>query len=254
MSTAVERQATILRNLHANGRVMVAELSDLLRVSEVTVRSDLDQLSRRGLLVRTHGGAVKTDLLVHDVPLFEKAKKHYDEKQRIGAVAASLVHEGEIVTLDSGSTTLAVAQHLKMKHNLTVITNSLAVANELSPISGIATILTGGSIRRESLSLVGPHAEATLREHFADKVFLGVDGFDVHAGLTTPNLDEARLNRMMLDMSREAIVVTDASKFGRRSMCRIAETERLQKVITDSAIPQADAEHLRSVGIEVIIA
>ncbi len=254
MASSVERQALILKNLHSNGKVVVTELSDLLQVSEVTVRNDLEQLSQKGMLVRTHGGAVKSDLLVHDIPLYEKAKKHQNEKERIAEVAAAMVDDGEVITIDSGSTTWELAKRLKSKRNLTIITNSLPIAGELSTVPGLEVIVSGGSVRRASLSIVGPHTEELLREHFASKLFLGVDAFDVHSGLTTPNLHEARVNRVMIDMAREVIVVADASKFGRRSMCLICETKRIHKVVTDRSIPKTDLEHLQAVGVEVIMA
>ncbi len=253
MAISVERHALILKHLHAEGKVLVTELSNLLQVSEVTVRSDLDQLSRKGLILRTHGGAVKSDLLVQDAPIFEKTKKHKSDKEHIAIAAAALVNDGETITIDSGSTTWELAKHLKPKRNLTIITNSLPIARELSLVPNLVVIVAGGSVRRESLSIVGPHTEALLREHFADKLFLGVDGFDVQSGLTTPNLDEARVNRLMIDMAREVIVVTDSSKFGRRSMCLIVPTKRIHKVITDAGIPQTDLETLQAMGIEVIV-
>jgi DeoR family transcriptional regulator of aga operon len=254
MASSVERQALILKNLHTNGKVVVAELRDLLQVSEVTVRSDLEQLSQKGMLVRTHGGAVKSDLLVHDIPLYEKTTKHQNEKERIATVAAALVEDGEVITIDSGSTTWELARRLKSKRRLTIITNSLPIAGELSTVPGIEVIVTGGSVRRDSLSIVGPHTEELLREHFASKLFLGVDAFDVNSGLTTPNLHEARVNRVMIDMAREVIVVADSSKFGRRSMCLICETKRIHKVVTDRGIPKTDLDHLQAVGVEVILA
>lgn len=253
MADAIERHSTILKRLHDNGRASVVDLSRLLQVSEVTIRNDLKELSERGLVQRTHGGAVKSGLYVYDVPLYKKTKQHRGEKQKIAAAAAALVNDGEIITLDSGSTTWEMAKLLKSKRQLTVITNSIPVASELSTAPNIQVIVSGGSVRRESLSLVGPHAEKLLREHFASKVFLGVDGFDVHSGLTTPNLDEAQVNRLMVAMSREVIAVTDSSKFGRRSMCLIVATKRIHKVITDSGIPKGDAEYLRASGIELII-
>jgi len=253
VASAIERHASILKNLNDSGRASVIELSRSLEVSEVTIRNDLNELSQKGLVQRTHGGAVKNDLFVYDVPLYEKTKQHRSEKQRIAAAAAALVNDGEIITIDSGSTTWELAKLLKSKRRLTVITNSIPIASELSTVPNLQVIVTGGSVRRESLSIVGPHSEVLLREHFANKVFLGVDGFDVHSGLTTPNLDEAHVNRLMVDMSREVIAVTDSSKFGRRSMCLIVPTKRIHKVITDSGIPKEDADYLQSIGIEVII-
>src|SRR5262245_3015783 len=152
MASSVERQALILKNLHTNGKVVVTELSDLLEVSEVTVRNDLEQLSQKGMLLRTHGGAVKSDLLVHDIPLYEKTKKYQNEKERIAEAAAAMVDDGEVLTIDSGSTTWELAKRLKSKRNLTVITNSLPIAGELSTVPGLEVIVTGGSVRRDSLS------------------------------------------------------------------------------------------------------
>lgn len=253
MTDAIERHSAILKCLHDDGRASVVELSRLLQVSEVTIRNDLKELSERGLVQRTHGGAVKSGLYVYDVPLYKKTKQRRGEKQKIAAAAVALVNDGEVITLDSGSTTWEMAKLLKSKRQLTVITNSIPVASELSTAPNIQVIVSGGSVRRESLSMVGPHAEMLLRGHFASKVFLGVDGFDVHSGLTTPNLDEAQVNRLMVDMSREVIAVTDSSKFGRRSMCLIVPTKRLHKVITDSGIPKGETEYLQSLGIEVIV-
>ena len=187
----------------------------------MTIRKDLENLHSEGLLQRSHGGAlpVRTGTLL-DPSLREKEKHHRKEKQRIGEAAAALVNEGECVILDSGTTTTAVARALRNRGRLTVITNAVNIAAELAGTS-IEVILTGGILRENSFSLVGPLAEETLGRLSADIFFLAVDGFDVHYGPTTPNLLEAKVNREMIKISRRTICVCDSSKFGRRSLSQI---------------------------------
>jgi len=162
------------------------------------------------------------------------------------------VAEGQVVILDSGTTTTAIARALRDFQNLTIITNAVNIAAELSG-STLEVILTGGNLRKNSFSLVGPIAEETLHRLNADILFLGVDGFDVQYGLSTPNLLEAKVNRAMMDASKVAVAVCDSSKFGKRSLSLIAPPSSLQNVITDRGIPKADLSALRKSGVEVTI-
>ena len=187
-----------------------------------------------------------------DPSLREKEKQHRIEKQRIAEAAAGLVKEGQSVVLDSGTTTTAVARALRRFHNLTVITNAVNIAAELAG-TPIEVILTGGTLRENSFSLVGPLAEDSLRHLSADILFLGVDGFDVHFGLTTPNVLEAKVNRVMMDMSRQAVVICDSSKFGRRSLSLIAPPASVHHMITDNRISKTDLRLLKEAGIEVTV-
>ena len=173
-----------------------------------------------------------------DFSLQEKEKLHRKEKERIGQAAAALIKEGESVVLDSGTTTRAVARALRERRQLTVITNAVNIAAELAGTS-IEVILTGGILREKSFSLVGPLAEETLRSLSADILFLAVDGIDVHFGLTTPNLLEARVNRVMVEISRRTVLVCDSSKFGRRSLSLIAPMSSIQQSLptTESRSP-----------------
>ena len=167
-----------------------------------------------GLVHRTHGGALPArEGALEDPTLREKEKLHRQEKLRIAEVAASLVKEGQVVILDSGTTTTAIARALRNFHNITIVTNALNIAAELTG-APVEVILTGGSLRKNSFSLVGPIAEETLRGLNADILFLGVDGFDVHYGLSTPNLLEAKVNRVMVGISKRTVAVCDSSKFG----------------------------------------
>jgi DeoR family transcriptional regulator of aga operon len=187
-----------------------------------------------------------------DPSLREKEELHREEKQRIGEAAAKLVKEGQSVVLDSGTTATATARALRDFRQLTVITNAVNIAAELAGTS-IEVILTGGVLREKSFSLVGPLAEETLRRLSADILLLAVDGFDVHFGLTTPNLLEARVNRVMMEIARRIVVISDSSKFGRRSLSLIAPPSAIHHTITDSRIPRSDLRALKQAGIEVTL-
>jgi DeoR family transcriptional regulator of aga operon len=248
-----ERQRAILELLRRDGRVVVVDLARQFHASQVTIRKDLDILHLKGQIHRTHGGALPArDGALEDPTLREKEKLHRKEKLQIAAAAARMVSEGQVVILDSGTTTTAIARALRNFQNLTIITNAANIAAELSG-SALEVILTGGSLRKNSFSLVGPLAEETLHKLHADILFLGVDGFDVQSGLSTPNLLEAKVNRAMIEISKVAVAVCDSSKFGKRSLSLIAPTSSLRHVITDSGIPKADLSALKKSGVEVTV-
>jgi len=257
MSTTVllneERRRAILVSLSRDGRVLVGDLARQFETSQVTIRKDLEILHAHGLLHRTHGGALPSrEGALLDPTVSEKEKLHRREKIRIAEAAAAMVQEGQVVILDSGTTTTAIARALRGFHNLTVVTNAVTIASELAGAE-VEVILTGGTLRRNSFSLVGPIAEDMLRRLNADILFLGVDGFDVHYGLSTPNLLEAKVNRIMVEISKKVVAVCDASKFGRRSLSQILPPSELHHVITDRGAPRSDIEVLMNAGIEVTL-
>jgi DeoR family transcriptional regulator, aga operon transcriptional repressor len=246
-----ERRRAILELINREGRVLVNELAKGFNTSQVTIRKDLEILHADGLLHRTHGGALPSrEGALADPTLREKEKLHRKEKLRIAEVAASMVNEGQVVILDSGTTTTAIARALRSFHNLTIVTNAVNIVSELSG-TDVEVIVTGGALRKNSFSLVGPIAEETLSKLSADILFLGVDGFDVNYGLSTPNLLEAKVNRVMVEVSKSTVAVCDSSKFGRRSLALIAPTIAMQHVITDNGIPKAELKTLRKAGIDV---
>jgi DeoR family transcriptional regulator, aga operon transcriptional repressor len=248
-----ERRRAILDLLTNQGRVLVAELSRKFETSQVTIRKDLEVLHAHGLVHRTHGGALPArEGAFEDPTLREKEKLHRQEKLRIAETAAARVKEGQVIILDSGTTTTAIARALRGFQNLTIITNAVNIAAELAG-TAVEVILTGGTLRKNSFSLVGPIAEETLHRLNADLLFLGVDGFDVHYGLSTPNLPEAKVNRVMVEISRRIVAVCDSSKFGRRSLSLISPTSVLQEVISDRAAPKSDLRVLKQAGIEVTL-
>ena len=232
---------------------MVSPLSRHFRISQVTIRKDLDLLQTQGRVHRTHGGALPAlESALEDPSLREKEKLHRKEKLQIAAAAAAMVREGQVVILDSGTTTTAIARALRRFERLTIVTNAVNISAELSG-SSLEVILTGGSLRKNSFSLVGPIAEETLRRLNADILFLGVDGIDVHYGLSTPNLLEAKVNRAMMDIARVTVAVCDSSKFGRRSLSSIAPLSAVHRLITDRAVPKADLGALKKTGVQVTL-
>lgn len=248
-----ERRQYILGLAQKHGRVLVDELSDSLGISLITIRKDLDHLQSRGVLHRTHGGALLPATgALSDPSLKEKESLHSIEKQRISAAAIELIQEGQCILLDSGTTTTAIAQSLKRFSRLTIITNAVNIAAELRG-TDFEVLLTGGSLRKNSFSLVGPLAEETLHDMHADILFLGVDGFDLEAGLTTPNVMESRVNRAMVKASSTTVVVCDSTKFNRRSLSKIVDASMIHHVITDSSLPKETADALRGMNIKVTL-
>jgi DeoR family transcriptional regulator of aga operon len=246
-----ERRREILELLQTDGRVLVSDLAKRFCTSLITIRKDLEVLHHQGELERTHGGALpmKTGAL-KDRSLQEKEGMHRREKLRIAEGAAHMVRQGQVIILDSGTTTTAIARACRRFKSLTIVTNATNIAAELAD-TPVEVILTGGVLRKNSFSLVGPLAEESLRKLSADLLFLGVDGFDVRYGLTTPNLLEARVNRAMAESARRTVVVCDASKFGRRCLSLILPTSAVHETITDKGISMHDLKALRKAHVEV---
>jgi len=248
-----ERRQHILSLIHRDGRVLVSELSESLGISPITIRKDLDQLEQQGMVQRTHGGALTLQSsTMMDPSLKDKQHHQIKEKHRIAAAAAKLVSKDQCILLDSGSTTTMVARALREFSNLTIVTNAVNIAAELSD-TNFEIILTGGILRKNSFSLVGPMAEDTLAQIQADILFLAVDGFDPKIGIMTPNVLESRVDRAMVKASRRVVAVCDSTKFNRSSMALIVPPAAVHTVITDDQISDAHAQTLRSAGIQLIV-
>jgi DeoR family transcriptional regulator of aga operon len=249
----LERHAKILELIDERGKVEVGELSRLFRISEVTVRNDLKDLHQRGLVRRAHGGAVRIATVSVDASLQVKAALRAEEKQRIGAAAASLIKDGDSVILDSGTTTQHIAKQIKDRKDLTVITNGINIAMELLGAKGVRLVLLGGMLRENSVSAVGHFAEDMLGQLSADKLFLAVDAFDLDFGLSTPNPEESKVNQAMVQIATETIMVADSSKFGKRSLSRIVPLGAIHKIITDTSLSMDIQSELRARGVELIL-
>jgi len=246
-----ERRRRICALLREEGRVTVDALAARFGTSQVTIRADLSRLESAGVLTRTHGGALSVPET--DQPLDVKQLQHHSEKLRIGEAAASLIQDGETLILDSGTTTAEIARRIRTLDlkAVNVITNALNIAALLIDVPSVRLIMPGGILRRESNSLSGPMAEAALDTLQADRLYLGADGIDPQLGNMTPHLGEAELNAKMIAMSRQVVVVADASKFARRNISLIARTEQLHMLITDRGAPADVVEQLRQRGVEV---
>ena len=249
----LERHTKILELIGERGKVEVGELSRLFQISEVTIRTDLKELHKRGLVRRAHGGAVRIETVSVDASLQVKAALRADEKQRIGAAAAALIKDGDSVILDSGTTTQHIAKQIKDRKDLTVITNGINVAMELLGAKDVRLIILGGMVRQNSYSAVGHFAEDMLRQLSADKLFLAVDAFDLDFGLSTPNPEESKVNQAMVQIATEKILVADSSKFGKRSLSRIVPLSAIDKVITDNSLTTDIQAELRARGVEVLL-
>lgn len=247
-----KRRSLILEELDKTGQVTVSDLSTMFKVSEVTIRNDLDNLEKNGLLVRAHGGAFKTNNLVLTVN--EKKKINLDQKRRIGKRAASLILEDESVILDSGSTTIEISNNLTHFNRLNVITNALDIVNNLANCKNVEVSMLGGYLKGFSMSLVGPMAERNLRQMHCNKLFLGIDGINQKSGVFTHYMEEAYLNQIMIEISEEVIVVADSSKFKKNGHVLICGFEKIHKFVTDENIEDSFRELLEAKGVEVIIA
>ena len=250
--TTVDRRVYIIDKLNSSGQVDVSTLSKELEVSEVTIRNDLEKLEEKNILIRARGGAIKLDRVSTDFSISDKHKQHSEEKKRIGRAAAQFILDGETIILDSGTTTMEIVRNLPKTISLTVISNALNIANQLSEHPDVNLIIPGGLLRKKSLSLVGSAAEESFRNFYCDKLFLAVDGIDTTYGLSTPNLEEAQINRVMIAISKQVIVVTDSSKFHKRCLAFISPLNNIDMVITDSGILPEDKTRLENAGIKVV--
>ncbi|MGG5170725.1 DeoR/GlpR family DNA-binding transcription regulator [Pseudarthrobacter sp. J1738] len=242
------RHQAILDSVRRERIMRVADLAELLGVSPMTVRRDIDSLSDAGLLERIHGGAKIPGPTGTHEPGFElKSTQNTAEKDAIAAEAASLVHEGMAVGLSAGTTTFALAKRLALGPQITVVTNSVRIADvfysSAGDSSGTTVILIGGQ-RTPSDALVGPIATAALKQVHLDMLFMGVHGMDSRAGFTTPNLLEAETDRAMVDASRELVVVADHTKWGTQGISTIAALEDADQIITDSGLGENARNYL----------
>lgn len=252
---AKERRAMILRKLETQPEVVVTELSREMQVSEVTIRKDLTILQSRNLLIRTRGGAMRRPVTnqTADTKISRKRLFNFREKERIGERAARLIKEGDFIMLDSGTTTMEIAKNLDRFQNLNILTNALNIATELLKYERFNVIILGGNVRTNSHSTIGPLALNVLRNFTGFKLFLGVDSFSLDEGISTPNLEEALLNQLMIQQAAQVIAVFDSSKFNKHSFVHIANLNELDTIITDRGIPQGMPSALKRAGIETIV-
>jgi DeoR/GlpR family transcriptional regulator of sugar metabolism len=255
MMLARQRQSKILERVREDGAVRVADLVRELGVSDMTVRRDLEALDDRGLLEKVHGGATAVEVSAQYEPTFAtKSRLQQAEKDAIADAAADMVEPGMAIGLSAGTTTYALAQRLVDIPRVTVVTNSMRVADVLhdSGRPDQTIILTGG-VRTPSEALVGPFAVAAIRTVHVDIVFVGVHGMDPHSGFTCPNLSEAETDRALIDAARRLVVVADHSKWGVIGISSIARLDQADVLITDSSLAQEARAELQRVVRRLVV-
>lgn len=261
---AGQRRALILEEVRRRGGIRVSELTRMLGVSDMTVRRDLDVLARQGALEKVHGGAVPVaERRTHEPGFEAKSALELSAKSEIARAAAALATPGGAVALSGGTTTFALAHELLHVPDLTVVTNSVRVADvfhhaqqagEGGRADGAATVVLTGGVRTPSDALVGPVADAAIASLHFDVLFLGVHGISVEAGLSTPNLAEAETNRHFIRSARRVVVVADHTKWGTTGLSSFASLDEVDTLVTDAGLPQADREEIAAHLAELIIA
>lgn len=252
LQLATERQDQIERFIREHRRATVGELSHFFKVSEPTIRRDLEKLEGSGKVRRSHGGALALESAAPEPPVLQRLQVCPEEKFQIGQVAAHLIQDGDTIFLGSGTTTLEVARNLAGKRNLTVITNALTVANQLAANEDITLIMTGGVLRHSETSLTGHLVEQTLKELRADKVFISIRSISLEEGLTSDDFLETLTDRAILGFARQVILVADHTKFDKTSTVRVAPITAVQTIVTDDKVPPETIRQLGELGIQVI--
>jgi DeoR/GlpR family transcriptional regulator of sugar metabolism len=238
MTTVENRQQYILEQIEQRGSVNVIELAEALFVSEMTIRRDLNELEKVGVIRRTHGGAVSARGRSFEPPLSLRSIENKSVKQLLGKYAAEMVVEGDSIALDVGSTTYEIAVNLANTHNITLVTPSIPIASLFFDRSDVRLIVPGGVIRPVETSMVGDLARRNLELLFVDRLFLGVGAVDSHAGLTEYNMDDAAIKQIMIKNAKEVILVADSSKFEKIAFAFVAHFKDLHHFITDQEPPK----------------
>lgn len=261
MSKKVDLRADrIMKVLLRAGEITVQELANDVGTSTPSIRRDLARLEKRGLILRTHGGATLVEPLLyepfrHDTSFQSRELRAADAKRRIGLAAAELVGEKDIIGLTAGTTTTQVGRSLRHRKGVTVITNALNIGMELCNQPSIKTMLTGGTLAWAwTFALAGKPAVDFLRDFYMDKAFIAVTGFDLLRGISTLEPDEAAVSVAMLRNSKKVIVVADSSKIGHVSPALICPISEVNVLITDPGIPPMIYQELQARGIQVILA
>ncbi len=248
---AIERKEKIIELLQVNYSLSVAELKNKLKVSEATIRRDLSELEQSGEIKRAHGGAVLNHTWQKEQSYNEKAIAALEEKKEIAAIAAQYIKDNDTIILDSGTTTIQLIPYL-LKKKLTIVTNSIMAAYELSGHENIEMIVTGGQSREITKALVGDIAINALEGIHVNKVFLGTNAINLKIGLTTPNMEEAKIKRKMAQVANEVFVLADSSKFNKANFAKIIDILEVDYIITDSKLPQTQLKSYIENGVKII--
>jgi DeoR family fructose operon transcriptional repressor len=249
-----QRRERIQEYLAIHQIARTVDLCNLLETSEATVRRDLEWLEQKGILERTHGGAILSQRMLFEQEYQQRAQHHPEEKKRIGELAASLIEEGDIVFINSGTTATQVLQHIRSDLRISVFTNNVSAVLELGD-PGFHYYLIGGEFQARSNSLAGGFAIENLKQIYANKTILGVDGISLKHGCTVPTKPEAEVVRQMIERTKgPVIVVADHSKWGVVSNFQVASIDEIDKLIVDDKLDSSAVESLAAHDVECLLA
>lgn len=247
----IERRQRIMEKLCMDRKVYVSALAKEFKVTEETIRRDLEKLEADGLIQRSYGGAVLAERTNEDLSYAKRSSINGEAKAKIAVKAAGLIQDGDTVMVDASTTCYALLQELRGTKDITIITNSTRLVNDFSS-SGVTIISTGGTLRKNSCALVGPLALRALSSYYVDYAILGCKAIDLDNGLTESNESEAAIKRLMMAQAREMIVLADHTKFGKTAFVKFADLKNISKLVTDEKLGTEWQKALRTAEIDVI--
>jgi DeoR family transcriptional regulator of aga operon len=250
----IERRNQIRRLLGERQQISIHEISRRFEVSVATARRDLDALASQGRVERIRGGAQMIQKAPPEMPIAQRSNEQIEEKAQIAKATVRLIKAGETLFLGSGTTVMGVAKLLPVNLNLTVVTNSLFVANVLAERLDVSLIILGGTFRHSEYSIYGHLVELALGEINCDRVIFGIRAISLENGLTNDFLPEVPTDRSILKASKEVIIVADHTKFNRVSTARVCPISWVQKIVTDKRTPQKIVDAIAERGVDVIVA
>ncbi|WP_270942544.1 DeoR/GlpR family DNA-binding transcription regulator [Romboutsia lituseburensis] len=250
---AQERYEYIIENLNRDCAVKVSKLIKELNVSIETIRRDLEHLEKEGILQRVYGGAVLKKVSVDKLSFEKREEEFKDEKFEIASIAIKYINEGQSIALNDSTTNVEIARQIKDKFkNITVITNSLIIATELANSKGINTILAGGVLNNKEYAFYGEFAKNILKNFIVDRAFISVGGVSLNRGITDHDIHTVEIQKMLIEISKEAIVLADSSKIDSVSLTKISDIEDVNFIITDSKVDKNIVSKYLKHGVEII--
>ena len=247
----LERKQDIVKLIKENKSVVVLELSKLYDVTEETIRRDLEKLEKEGIVKKTYGGAVLVENEISDPSFQMRSTENIKQKEEIGKLVAELLEDGDVVMVDSSTTSLQTTKYIDNYNNLTFITNALNVVLQLSEKENHKVLASGGILREKSLSFIGPWAEKMIGNYCADKAIISCKGLDLNKGIMESNDMEAEIKKQMIKSSSQIILAIDDTKFGKQSMCRLFDYKDVNIVVTNKKPEQKWLEFFEDMDIKV---
>lgn len=248
----LERRRKIIEQVSANHSVKVVDLSKEFDVTEETIRRDLEKLEKEKILVRTYGGAVLTDKTGDDEPFSIRSRENIESKKAIGLAISEIIQDGDVIMMDSSTTSLEVAKVIGDSKNITLITNSMGLAMEAVQYDKMQVICAGGTLRRKSLSFIGPAAKQSIQNYYADKVILSCKGIHMEKGIMESNEMESEVKNTMINTAKTVILAVDHTKFGNLAMVRALEFSKIDMVVTDTKPSPKWIKYFEKMGIECL--